>query len=92
MHKNSLEAYCAIEAELPDKSKKVFAVVVNHCPITRQDIAARLSVPINQVTGRVKELLDSGVIEEKGKIKTDTGRSRSLLVVTARETQLEMDL
>ena len=92
MHQNSISAYRAIESELPKSQRRVFNQIAKHWPITRQDIAARLQVPINQVTGRVRELIESGAIEESGDAVADTGKRRALLVPAKREKQLELPL
>lgn len=92
MHSNSVAAYRAIEDSLPQSRRRVFRVVWEHYPLTRQDIAEQLGVPINQVTGRVKELLETGKIEECGSVLSPTNRPRALLVPTAAERQLEFAL
>lgn len=85
MHPNSIEAYRAIEKKLGPKQKKVYDCIKSYSGgISRQRIAIRLGVPINQVTGRVRELLDLGAIIESGTERVG-GRSRSLLIATRGE-------
>jgi predicted HTH transcriptional regulator len=79
MHQNSVDAYKSIRESLSEKQTKVLAIVERNPFITRQSVAERLGWQINQVTGRVKELLLVGAIEESGKIIVN-GRSRAILV------------
>ena len=46
--------------------------------VTRATLSGSMGIPINRVTGRVTELLDGGLIEERGFVKID-GRKRALL-------------
>lgn len=47
--------------------------------VTRQTIAASLSVPINEVTHPVLSLIRHGLIVEDGSVHGPTGRQRKLL-------------
>ena len=78
IHENSTEAYHAMSALLCYSQQRVMSVILDAGSITRQGIAEVLQVPINEVTGRVRELLDEGLVIECGIDKT-SGRSRSLL-------------
>ncbi len=77
MHQNSLEAYESIKP-LNERQQRVMNVMRGKMPLTRQDIAFLLKWEINQVTGRVRELLDMKKIEECGH-REYQGRKRSLL-------------
>lgn len=79
IHANSLETYKGILDRLPDSRAKVFRVIASRGPLTRNDIEEILEVPINEVTGRVKELLNDDLVREGAKVKTKTNRPRSLL-------------
>lgn len=83
MHANSLSAYDAITNRLPDSRAAVFRVIAQQKGISRQRIAEVLERPINEVTGRVKELLTDGLVIESGEEKTESGRTRALLEVAA---------
>jgi len=47
--------------------------------VTRQTIASSLSVPINEVTNPVLQLIKRGEIRENGIVHGPTGRPRNLL-------------
>ena len=79
-HDNSLEAYEALHGALGQRQAFVYHVITCHGPVTRQQIAEHLEVPINQVTGRVRELIDKNLIHE-GDNDYTTGRPRATLVV-----------
>jgi hypothetical protein len=81
MHENSLLTYSQIMASLPTSKAEVMSMIRQRMPATRQDIAAALDWPINRVTGRVRELLDVGVIKEVGTTLGPGGKPRSLLAV-----------
>jgi chromosome segregation and condensation protein ScpB len=66
MHQNSLVAHDSIEQTKIGARDKVFSCICANQGVTRQQLAIILGWPINRVTGRVKELLDAGQIEERG--------------------------
>ena len=80
-HENSREAYEAIVGDLPAKRAAVLARVRSSGSygLTRQNLAASLCLPINTVTGRVRELIDMGLLAEVGTTKV-RGKSRAVLV------------
>jgi predicted transcriptional regulator len=78
MHANSLDTYDSIIEKLPRARAAVMACIVESSPITRQGIADQMGIPINRVTGRVRELLDSGEIIEQGTVIYE-GKPRALL-------------
>jgi DNA-binding MarR family transcriptional regulator len=78
MHQNSLLAYESIKPLNP-KQQQVLDVMRGKMPLTRQDIAFLLKWEINSVCGRVKELIDSGRIEECGNRKGPNGVKRATL-------------
>ena len=47
--------------------------------------------PINEITGRVKELLEMGAIDEVG-VDTSSGRARALLGLSYETAQLDLQL
>ena len=53
-------------------------IITRRGKVTRNDIAETMGVGINRVTGRVKELLEQGIIRECGSIKFEN-RSRSVV-------------
>ena len=66
----SLIAYCNTYASGSAQHKrfKVYNYIVDHPNCTRQDIADNTDIPINVVTPRVKELIDSKMIFESEKV------------------------
>lgn len=69
MRDTSLTAYCNTYAsgQAQHKRYKVYEYIVNNPNCTRQDIADNTDIPINVVTPRVRELLDSRMVYESGK-------------------------
>ena len=59
--------------------------------MTRQDISRIMNKPINEITGRVKELLEMGAIDEVG-VDTSSGRSRAILGLSFETAQLDLQL
>lgn len=79
MHENSLETYASIVDGLPKKRATVFQFLRKQPGITRNGVSRGLAWPINNVTGRVKELLDVGLLYEHGIIYTKAGKPRAKL-------------
>jgi predicted transcriptional regulator len=63
---NSTRTYNEIRSTLSPARAEVFSAVVRAQTSTRQSIAAALDWPINRVTGRVTELINAGVVVERG--------------------------
>lgn len=70
MHSNSIDAYTQLQAgrKLQPMEKLVYLLLFNHGPMTREEISAATELKLSSVCGRVKSLLDAGVIEECGKV------------------------
>lgn len=85
VHPNSLETYHAILDTLPQSRASVMSAIRKHQPVTRQKLAALMNRPINTVTARVKELIDSGAIREDGTIYTESNKPRALLVLNVKD-------
>lgn len=86
-HENSLSAYDSILDRLPQSRARVFQVIAIRGPLTRADIAERMQIPINRVTGRVKELLEEGLVIECGTQKSHNSPARALLRVRPTEPE-----
>ncbi len=86
IHENSHRAYQGIIDTLPASRAKVMACIVTKGSVTRQGIADELGIPINRVTGRVRELLDMKLIFEGGNLYID-GKPRAILIAAAPEPQ-----
>jgi predicted ArsR family transcriptional regulator len=80
IHDNSLMAYVSIAPELSKRQREVLAVFKDGKQYTDKEIADILGLEINQVTGRIKELILRCEIAEVGKIKV-AGRPRRLCQV-----------
>lgn len=91
MHSNSINAYNEMVNTITGKRREVLDVIIRHQNVTRQEIARILSKPINEITGRVKELLEMGAIDEVG-VDRSSGRSRAVLGLSYEMTQLDLYL
>lgn len=91
MHSNSLDAYNQMVETIKGKRREVLDVIIRNKRVTRQDISRIMGKPINEITGRVKELLEIGAIDEVG-IDTSSGRSRAILGLSFETAQLDLQL
>ena len=91
MHSNSLSAYNNMVDRISGKRREVLDVIIANANVTRQDIAALMGKPINEITGRVKELLEMGAIDEVG-VDTSSGRARAILGLSYETAQLDLKL
>ena len=66
MRDTSIAAYKSINHELASKQKEVLEVL-KLSPKSNSEIASTLGWQINRVTGRVNELVNSGVVKAVGK-------------------------
>ena len=73
------------------KRREVLDVIIRNKAVTRQDISRIMNKPINEITGRVKELLEMGAIDEVG-VDTSSGRSRAILGLSFETAQLDLQL
>ena len=80
MRSNSLSAYASIADQLPMSRSAVYRAILARGSISRQGVSDHLGWPINRVTGRISELLQSGQIIESGAEFVE-GRTRALLSV-----------
>jgi predicted HTH transcriptional regulator len=67
MKDTSIKAYEGIQPHLGHMQAEVFRAISKNQGITRQGLVQVLDKPINCITGRVKELIDKGLIVELGK-------------------------
>lgn len=64
---NRNATYQMIKLHLPESRRRVYEIIVQHPEgICNKDIAFELGVPINCVTGRVKELREEGLVIASG--------------------------
>jgi len=64
-HRNN--AYHSLE--LGNRQEEVLTVIKQYNGISNREISVALRLPVNCVTGRVKELRDKGLVTEAGSIK-----------------------
>ena len=75
---NRDESYHTLD-NIATRQKQVLDVIKHHEPIHNRKIANKLKLPINSVTGRVKELRNLGLVAICGKVKDDvTNRTVTL--------------
>jgi len=74
IQQTSMEAYESLYDDLGDMQKIVFDVIEEYNNVCNQDISMILGIPINCVTGRVKELRDLGFVCQNGFKENDNGR------------------
>lgn len=91
MHSNSINAYNEMVETIKGKRREVLDVIIRNKAVTRQDISRIMNKPINEITGRVKELLEIGAIDEIG-VDTSSGRSRAILGLSFETAQLDLQL
>lgn len=93
VHINSIETYKNIIDRLPKSRAAVLRAIAERGPITRNEVAEFLNIPINRITGRVCELRDAGLIIECGTMRTKDDRPRALLkAVPPEPVQGRLDL
>lgn len=73
MQETSLEAYRSIKP-LGRRQQQVLSYITDNPECCNLDIAVGLDLPINSVTGRVKELAESARIYPYGHKTSKTGR------------------
>jgi predicted transcriptional regulator len=81
MHTNSIQTYRGLKAnkQLSPKRQKVYDAIKTMGKATNKEIASFMGIPINEVTGRVSELVQSGKIKEAGTaICVITGKPNAL--------------
>ena len=69
IQQTSLEAYEKVVRDLGYRQKQVYDVIVSHPGFCNKEIAQYLMLPINSITGRVKELRDMCLVLYFGKKK-----------------------
>lgn len=75
IQQTSLDAYFSLSDSRSEKRKTVYRAIQELGECSDQDISTRLGWPINCVTGRRGELVESGMVEQAGTKKNGFGRS-----------------
>ncbi|MDR1007839.1 MAG: hypothetical protein LBL65_04645 [Campylobacteraceae bacterium] len=68
MRDTSLQAYENIQPHIGRMQRVVLEAIFENRGVTRQGLTNIIGKPINCITGRVKELLQKGLITEKDKV------------------------
>ena len=74
MMQTQLESYRLIQPELSFRQRQVYDAL-SRMPCTNRELTNRLGLPINSITGRVKELRDKGLVCEN-RVKFDCVTNR----------------
>ncbi len=91
MQTTSLDAYESIQAELPHRQFQVFEALGKIGVMSNRQLSVELGLPINQITGRTRELIKAGQIYEYDKVKDlITGRTVIRWAVIPVGKQLEI--
>jgi len=85
MHKNSIESWHEVAKPKEDANKvKIYNILKSTPRLTMHQVAEKLQLPVNYISGRFTGLKDEGYIIGDGKIKV--GRApRTLWIVTDKE-------
>jgi len=70
----SLLAYAQVKSRLNGRRLQVYEAIKMLEPVDNLRISEYLELPINQITGRVNELMHMGLIQEEMKAKNRNGR------------------
>lgn len=84
MRATSMEAYFSILENLGERQMEVFKAIKEIQPCYNLQISKNLHLPINSITGRVKELRDFGMVRfYKKEICPETGRKVDCWIIPA---------
>lgn len=73
------------------KRELVLDYIRRHAPISNRRLSEGLNLPINQITGRTRELVERGLVQEAGTtFDAVTGRNVTQWKVSSGETQLRI--
>ena len=86
--RNRDESYVNILDKLGSRQKAVYDIIKDNEPISNEAIAEILDIYPHQVSPRVLELRDLGLVEYAGDEKLDMKRTRSLWQLTEPPIQL----
>ncbi|MHC1736868.1 MAG: hypothetical protein AB9882_02520 [Ignavibacteriaceae bacterium] len=88
--RNRDESYVNILDKLGSRQKAVYDIIKDNEPISNEAIAEILDIYPHQVSPRVLELRELGLVEYAGDEKLDMKRTRSLWQLTEPQTQLSL--
>ncbi|KKN59959.1 hypothetical protein LCGC14_0537090 [marine sediment metagenome] len=68
MQQTSLDAYVDIQSELPSRKERVLNALGSIGPMSNKQLSVELDIPINQVTGRMRELVKAEDVYKYDKV------------------------
>lgn len=68
MQQTSLDAYESIKPELPGRKEQVLNALGSIGPMSNKELSIMLNLPINQITGRTRELVKAGRVYKYDKV------------------------
>ena len=84
MNQASIESYYAID-DLCDRQREVYLAIRENGPITNRELSQLMNLPINSITGRVRELVQRNMVVSFGK-RYDAVTNRNVNEWVATET------
>lgn len=66
MNQASIDSYYSIE-DISDRQREVYLAIRAHGPVTNRELCSILRLPINSITGRVRELVQRNMVTSFGK-------------------------
>lgn len=78
----SKEAYQSVKKKLGLKQSIVYSTLKAKGRASREELCDLLGWPINEITPRVRELIDYGMIVKQGRTISKSGKSVEALVIT----------
>lgn len=84
IQQTSIDAYKSILFDLGDRQKLIYDTIEKHPYSSNQDIADIVGLQINQVTPRVKELRNYGLVIQIG-VKVDKVTNREVMTWMVRD-------
>lgn len=84
MNQASIDSYYAID-DLCDRQRGVYLAIRENGPITNRELSQLMNIPINSITGRVRELVQRNMAVSFGK-RYDAVTNRNVNEWVATET------
>jgi len=82
LNQASIDSYYAID-DLCDRQRDVYIAIRENGPVTNRELSQLMSIPINSITGRTRELVQRNMVVSFGKrCDAVTGRNVNEWVAT----------
>jgi len=83
----SLEAYDYLKTHnlLTPSREKVYKCLLENGPLTGKQIAKKLNKNFNEISGRITELKDLGLVKVIGRVKEEGSKTSSSLLQAVKE-------